>query len=41
MLLHFLRRALLTLITLFILSLISYHILMRDPLNAILAKPHF
>ncbi|SMB84849.1 cationic peptide transport system permease protein [Pasteurella testudinis DSM 23072] len=39
--LHFFRRSLLTLITLFILSLISYHILMRDPLNAILAKPHF
>lgn len=41
MLLHFLRRIILTLITLLILSLISYHILMRDPLNAILAKPHF
>lgn len=39
--LFILRRALLTLITLFILSLISYHILMRDPLNTILAKPHF
>lgn len=39
--LFILRRTLLTLITLLVLSLISYHILMRDPLNAILAKPHF
>ncbi|MDH3001125.1 peptide ABC transporter permease [Chelonobacter oris] len=41
MLLFLIRRSLLTLITLIILSLISYHILMRDPLNTILAKPHF
>lgn len=39
--LYILRRSFLTLMTLIILSFISYHILMRDPLNAILAKPHF
>lgn len=35
------RRLFLTLITLILLSLVSYFILMRDPLNHALAEPHF
>ncbi|MBE2896791.1 ABC transporter permease subunit [Pasteurellaceae bacterium HPA106] len=38
---YLLRRAILTLITLLILSFISFHILLRDPLNSVLAQPHF
>ncbi|MBV7388905.1 ABC transporter permease subunit [Pasteurellaceae bacterium TAE3-ERU1] len=38
---YLLRRALLTVITLLILSFISFHILLRDPLNNVLAQPHF
>ncbi len=40
MLSAFLRRTLLALMTLFMLSLISYAILLKDPLNAELAIPH-
>ena len=36
-----LRRLFLTALTLLILSLVSYFILMRDPLNQALAEPHF
>lgn len=36
-----LRRLLLTLLILFILSLIGYNILMRDPLNQAFSQPHF
>lgn len=36
-----LRRLILTLLILFILSLIGYNILMRDPLNQAFSQPHF
>lgn len=36
-----LRRVILTLLTLIVLSLISYHILLRDPLNQVYSQPHF
>ncbi len=41
MLLDFVRRVVLASITLFILTLISYAILLKDPLNASFAQPHF
>ncbi|MBN6710767.1 ABC transporter permease subunit [Haemophilus haemoglobinophilus] len=41
MLFSFLRRCIFVIITLFILSLISYGILLKDPLNQVLATPHF
>lgn len=36
-----LRRIILILLTLIALSLISYHILLRDPLNQVFSQPHF
>lgn len=41
MILSFFRHFILVLITLIILSVISYTVLMRDPLNEVLATPHF
>ncbi|PJG83194.1 ABC transporter permease [Caviibacterium pharyngocola] len=41
MIFSFFRHLLLLCITLLIISLISYVILMRDPLNSVLATPHF
>ncbi|TCJ98673.1 cationic peptide transport system permease protein [Volucribacter psittacicida] len=41
MIASFARRLFLIFITLCCLSLVSYHILMRDPLNAALAEPYF
>lgn len=41
MLSSFFRHCILVIITLFILSLISYGILLKDPLNQVLATPHF
>ncbi|CAM3733983.1 ABC transporter permease [Avibacterium endocarditidis] len=41
MILSFFRHLILLVITLVILSIISYAVLMRDPLNEVLATPHF
>lgn len=41
MILSFFRHLILLIITLLILSIISYAVLMRDPLNEVLATPHF
>ncbi|ACA32626.1 ABC transporter permease [Histophilus somni] len=41
MLFSFFRHCILVISTLFILSLISYSILLKDPLNQVLATPHF
>ena len=41
MLHSFLRQGVFLLLTAFMLSLLSYVILMQDPLNAELATPHF
>lgn len=41
MIVLFIRRCILVLITLFMLTLISYAILLKDPLNSIFTVPHF
>ncbi|QLB12821.1 cationic peptide transport system permease protein [Bisgaardia hudsonensis] len=41
MIVSFLKHLLLLFITLFILTLVSYNILLKDPLNEVLATPHF
>ncbi|MDO4430537.1 MAG: ABC transporter permease subunit [Lonepinella koalarum] len=41
MIISLMRRLILTLLTLIVLSLLSYHILLRDPLNQVFSQPHF